>query len=288
MDCLANRTDMPFTDLSASAPWRPTFHMTVAQHRARCRQPHHPLIASRAFTRYLCYADVMHVCDCKGAWALSYGGILDNCIRLVALGPNQAARLAVINADRVAYFREHNGSFPKIRLINIHDANGWANLSGPAFKAAITRNGARFFQQIVEKYFTGEDELCTNMRKLIASIVQFNEILYTADMFMSAAEIGAFEAATLRFGEAYQALREVSRRNERLAFNVTPKVHKVQHFPIFARVINPAFLSCYGEESLIGTTMTVWKCSVKSQYRDFVQRNVLVKRLLGLFLRFEP
>ena len=37
------------------------------------------------------------------------------------------------------------------------------------------------------------------------------------------------------------------------------KVHKTQQTPAMAAIINPAWVSCYAEDSLIGTTMNVGK-----------------------------
>ena len=51
-------------------------------------------------------------------------------------------------------------------------------------------------------------------------------------------------------------------------------------------IINPKFVQCDGEESLIGTTAKVWKRSMSVRYESVVQRNAL--SLLGLFLRLEP
>ena len=68
---------------------------------------------------------------------------------------------------------------------------------------------------------------------------------------------------------------------------VRTKVHKMQHLPRFAGIINPRYVQCYGEESLIVTTVQVWKKCMRGRYDRHAQRNVLLKRITGLLLRYE-
>ena len=71
------------------------------------------------------------------------------------------------------------------------------------------------------------------------------------------------------------------------AFDVTPKVHKLQHVPMVCEFVNMRFIQCYLEESAVGTTTRIWMKSMAGRWRRRVQRTVLAKRFLGLFLRFE-
>ena len=91
----------------------------------------------------------------------------------------------------------------------------------------------------------------------------------------------------IEFGENYQKLRDWARDAGQLAWPVRPKVHKMQHLPQCCAVINPTAVQVYGEESLVGTTVRVWKKSMAGRYTGVVQRNVLVKRLTGLMCHFE-
>ena len=50
------------------------------------------------FTRWACFPDLMHMMDCKGVTAVVLGGILHIRVRDARVGPNQNARLALINA----------------------------------------------------------------------------------------------------------------------------------------------------------------------------------------------
>ena len=69
--------------------------------------------------------------------------------------------------------------------------------------------------------------------------------------------------------------------------NVKPTQHKMQHLPVFAAAINPRFLQCYAEESLVGTSAVIWRKTMAGQYHRVAQRTVLVKRFVGLLLRLE-
>ena len=119
------------------------------------------------------------------------------------------------------------------------------------------------------------------------SLVESNSILWTGPMFLPEASIGRLRSVTLRFGLAYQILREEGRVHNMHIFPVRGKVHKMQHVPMMAEIINPALVQYYADESQIGTTVKIWKRSMRGRYSKFVQRNVLIKRLVGLFLRLE-
>ena len=88
-------------------------------------------------------------------------------------------------------------------------------------------------------------------------------------------------------GLAYQELREISRLAGRMCFKVTPKVHKVQHLPLYSSCLNPRHVQNYAEESLIGTSTKIWARSVSGRHTQSVQPNVLVKKITGLLLRME-
>ena len=82
-------------------------------------------------------------------------------------------------------------------------------------------------------------------------------------------------------------LRELARLKKWALWSVTPKVHKMQHLPVLASVINPRFVQNYAEESLIGTRTTIWARSVSGRYRSVAQRAVLANKMTGLLLHFE-
>ena len=50
-DCLCNKSTRPYTDLQASAAWRPTADMDYEGWVARIREPVHPLLKSDAHLR---------------------------------------------------------------------------------------------------------------------------------------------------------------------------------------------------------------------------------------------
>ena len=92
---------------------------------------------------------------------------------------------------------------------------------------------------------------------------------------------------TESFGECFMRLREIARVKKWPLWNVTPKVHKMQHVPLLATVLNPRCVQNYAEESLIGTCTAIWARSVRGRYSNVVQKTVLAKKLTGLMLHFE-
>ena len=104
---------------------------------------------------------------------------------------------------------------------------------------------------------------------------------------MTRDQVQTVRAACLEFGSAYMRLRECARTTGLLLWPVKPKVHTMQHVPLFCEVMNPRFLQNYIEESVVGTTTKVWKRSVAGRYQGGVQRVVLVKRVVGLLSRLD-
>ena len=230
----------------------------------------------------------MHMMDCKDSAALSFGGARAFLLQDDRLGDNRAQRLATINARRIAHYARRPGvaRLPKVLLGNVYN-DGWADLHGPAFKAAITRQAAPFFNELLSHYCSSDEPLDECLRLNMASLDDMYNLLYSMSLFPSDADLIALRTAVQSYGTSYQRLRELARRRRIQAFPVRPKVHKSQHISFLAECINPTAIQCYSEESQMGIVSKTWKGSVRGCYRDVVQRNVLVKRLTALLLRFE-
>ena len=66
-------------------------------------------------------------------------------ITLNSLGNNIAQRLSRINGERLIWQRNHPNEIRLPRIGQNHlRKDGWGDLHGPAFKAAITRNASGF------------------------------------------------------------------------------------------------------------------------------------------------
>ena len=287
-ECLGNRTDKPFTDLRATAAWRGTCPLPAEAYFARVRAPRHPLLASPMATRMMCYLDLMHMVDCKGVASWVFGGVLHHLLREPALGPNKKARLERVNADRTEWYGRHPTllKLPRILLASC-TKDDWAELCGPAFKAANTRQAAKFFEHMAHKYCVGDSPVCRHIRLLTSSLVGFYNCLYSAGMFLTPEEQATLRGHCQDFGSSYQRLRNLAQTQHQLVWPVKPKVHKMMHVPELAAHLNPVHAQCYGEESFMGTTSKVWRKSMSGRYQHGVQTVVLVKRLTGLLLRLD-
>ena len=259
--------------------------MPLISFRARIREPKHPLAASPYVTRCIFFPDLMHLMDCKGVSAIVFGSILVQFLRKRALGPTMAERLRFINGELDAWYsgKPKAHRLPHIDLSNVTN-NGWADLHGPAIKAANTRASSGFFLHLSEQYLSGESDLERSTVEVAKCLDEFYKVIYGAERFMTAAELRRLRSVCLQFGEAYMRSRAFSRRSALLAFEVTPKVHKMQHVPAMAQIMNPRFVANYAEESLVGTTAKVWKRSMSGRYKKMAQFNVLMKKALGVLL----
>jgi hypothetical protein len=239
--------------------------------------------------RFFFFLDVMHMLDCKGAASNVFGGLIYYVVRMRALGSSQVLRLRFVNQWIVKWYDNHTGSnrLPAIFLKNIMSIDGWADLHGPVIKAAATREAAPLFADMTRELFTGAGMPDVQLRTVTRALCDIYNSIYSGPMFPNMAELDILDAACVQFGEAFQSLREYGRVNGQLTFPITPKVHKTQHLRLLATLINPRFVNVYADESLIGTTMKVYKKTMSGRYKQHVQRNVLLKRAVGLFLRFE-
>ena len=288
-ECRANRTTRPYTDLGASAAWRPTAveFMTQPAYTSRAREPLHPLVNSPYFTRWFCFIGLMHVMDCKSVTSSVLGGVLRELTRLDTLGPNREQRMGRINEELATWYSAHPGwhRLPRIKLANLVSTDGWSDLHSPAVKAANTRASVPAFLYLCRKYLTSGSRLHICIVQLMRRLNDFYTILYRAGMFLSDDEMDRLRAATVGFGELYMELREIARLAGELSWPVRPKHHRMQHLVAAAKLINPIHCQCYMEESQIGTTVKVWKRSMSGRYKKGVVRNVLTKRITALMLR---
>ena len=259
--------------------------------RERMRTPHHPLVSSHyCCDRWFFYIDLMHLADCKGASAIAFGSVLELLLKRCDLGRNRAERMAVVNRWMTNWYDQNPGQhrLPELRQpSNVRQADGWADLHGPTVKAANTRAAAPLIRDLAAEFFGRDLEFDRRIVAVSAKLAEFYELLYGCHMFMSTTAVQRLRAIVLDIGEHWLFLRDHAKTRKQLLWKVTPKVHKIQHIPLYAEVLNPRYIQVYGEESLIGTTCLVWKKSMAGRYKKVAQRQVLLKRLLGLLLRFE-
>jgi hypothetical protein len=288
-ECLANRTNRPWTDMRRGASWRGTEDMSLVQYRERMRKPLHPLATSKFMWRVFFYLDVMHIFDCKGMASTVFGSVAAMLVRDARLGPNQQARLNLVNTKLRAWYADRPGThrLPTITLANLVGSSSWSELSGPGIKAASTRASAPFWAALAQEFFDGAGECHVVVRKVTLRLAEFYNLLASAPMFMDDATLQRLGEVVVDFGIAVQYLRSWAETNQLLFWQVRPKLHKAMHMPFEASVINPRTVSCYSDESQVGTSARVWKGSVKGKYKDHVQRAVLAKRWLAVLIRYE-
>ena len=167
----------------------------------------------------------------------------------------------------------------------------WANYHGPAVKAANTRHAVGFFLHLAMKWLprAGGEHMVfeSEMVQTVRLYQELTSLLWDYGRFLPLDHIARVKTVCIDFGVHWMTCRDLSRRCQFLGFQITPKVHKIQHIPTMCKLINPAHVQCYAEESNVGTTTKVWKQSMKGRYQKGAQRCVLLKRRCGLFIRLE-
>ena len=204
------------------------------------------------------------------------------------MGATRDIRLGVVNARLQAYYNTRPGisRLPELRLTNLTNAEGWHVLCGPVVKAANTRKLAPFLVALADEFYAHlDDEYSRCICRLVRCMNKVYEILYSASVFLSAAEQGDLRRTLLRFGVTIQRLREMARERDIQAWQCTPKMHMMQHLSDIATCINPRWVQNYSEESHVGTVAKIWNRSAHGSYRPSAQRLVLLKRLVSLYIR---
>ena len=161
-------------------------------------------------------------------------------------------------------------------------------MHGQLYKAAIVRHASGLFRNSTWTYFRDGSRLQQYIHQFVVALDEIYAIMYSSGTrFLDDESIALLQQHVEAFGICYMWCRELSRQENLLAFNVTSKVHKVMHIPRLSMIINRAFMQNCGEESMVGTTVRVWKAAKHGRYRRNIQHVVLLRRLLGLFMRME-
>ena len=289
-ECRADTGTRPYTDLGSQAAWRSCLIGNAAQFLERVRRPLHPLVASSFFWRGFMPLDVMHVADCKGAANIIAGSVIRPIIlECVPIGATQELRMDAINTRLDEFYagRPGHNRMPHLRLTNLV-SDGWSCLAGPIVKAANTRALAPFLVVLADEFYADiDDEFALMVSRAARGLNRMYEIMYAAGVFLSDSEVAELRRVLARLGATVMILREMSRGRGILAWNVTPKMHMLQHLGSFPAKVNPRWLQNYMEESSVGTTTKVWSRSASGRYRRTVQKMVFLKRLVTLMIRLE-
>ena len=286
--CRCDRAARPWTDLRVGALWRNSCEMSRDEFVNRCRRPFHPIVASRFTWKYFFYVDAMHVLDCRGVASVVYGSLIDTVINLPSCGRSQEERLRRVNLFLKEFYDENTGScrLPWIKLSNVH-LEAWSELHGPAIKAANSRQAAPAMAALARELLEPGDEEGGMVIEITSKLEEMYYCLAEAGMFFDAAALDHFTNVVLDFGLLQMRLRAFSAAHGKFRWQVKPKSHKCAHLPEFAGCINPRMVSCYADESHIGTCCLAWKRSLSGRWAGHVQRSVLLKRWVGVLVRME-
>ena len=121
-----------------------------------------PIGQQQVHVEIIFFLDTMHIMDCKGMASTIFGSVVWMLVRDARLGQNQQQRLDLINERLRRFYSRNPGvhKLPKITLQSIIGSNGWAELCGPAIKAA----GTRELRHPSSQSFVGSSSTAIQMR----------------------------------------------------------------------------------------------------------------------------
>ena len=283
--CLANRTTRPYTCLKPEATWQVTEIGTTTSFCQRLIRPLHHITLAFLFSFWFVRMDIMHLHDCKGAWSILEGGVLWLLVnRETRLGNSQEARMQAINVRKNQWYRDHavHNRMPDIKVTNLMAANGYAELSGPAIKAANTRGLLHFVKALADEFFDHGTVYDKAITKLLTAGTGILGVFYAAGTFLTDVEHATLGTHVRRFGRYFQLCQSLA--DDDPLWHLTPKVHQTMHLPKQAKLINPRAVHNYTEESLVGKVAKIWHACANGGYLTRVQNTVLLKYLNGVFL----
>jgi hypothetical protein len=287
--CYGNRSTLPHTDLQASAAWRamPRLNNEVVLARTYgC----HPILSAPFWNLHFVRMDGMHVLDHNGVTAIANGSCLHELVKNEhRLGHNQEERMNSINSRLATFNANHiQSSFvTDIRVDNLKQANGWSCLHGPMIKAASNRHLTPFVTELVHEFCDSGSEYHESMKLFMSGLCHIYEIIYSAGFFFTAAELKELDDTVLAVGIRHQFLRHLSDLRGDLMFQVTPKVHIMQHTASQSALVNVRWLQNYAEESMIGVITRIWHASAAGPYQKRIQKTTLLKWLVRWCIEME-
>ena len=236
----------------------------------------------------------MHCVDCNGVANIIIGTIL---VLLVVsrreLGGTQQARLDNLNARRKIWYTDTHceSRMPDMKLswlwAGSEKEKSFACLHGMAVKAANTRALIPWVRELASEFFNGTDQHDTSVRKVTDSLDGMVQVLYNADIFLTASEKVEVAEHILRFGRHMQWLASNSTFvSGQLLWHITPKCHMMQHLSEQADLCNPRWIQAYLEESIVGETCKIYaKAAVGPDFPEVREHNTLLKYLVVVLLR---
>lgn len=119
-------------------------------------------------------------------------------------------------------------------------------------------------------------------QKCLEYIVEFNEIISSTDSFFDAITAERLKKVIIKCLQHYAWLSKEAADDKRVRWKVVLKHHYFYHMALRSHDLNPKFLSCYMDESLIGRMMDIVASCLDGAYQDVYQKSALEKYLFWL------
>ena len=132
--------------------------------------------------------------------------------------------------------------------------------------------------------FPRDDPVDRDVVAITAALAELYQIVYTDDMFLNDDALRRLREVVLDIGLRVMRLREAAYRAGKLFWRIAPKMPRLQHLPLYASALNPRWVQCYLEESLVGTNTKIWQKTLRGRYQNTAQSDVLLRRTVGLLL----
>jgi len=175
---------------------------------------------------------------------------------------------------------------PTLTLSNLVN-DGWADVSAQNVKSAMIRQAAPLFSQMAAHFCTAPTIEHTKIKQATHKLDEFYTILSACGFAIPEAELKQLRSTVQVLATSLQHLRVIAEAEGVYRWPIRPKMHKMCHLPFHAGCINPMRVSCYADESHIGTLTKTWAKSMSGRYKDQAQVNVLSKRWVAVLLRLE-
>lgn len=263
-----NDPEMWFCNFSPLAGWHQTLITNLQYEMGTPENKRMPLSYTPGFDLWRVWCDTMHS-NCLGSnWNLNGNVLWTTCVA------GAWGNFLVKDADSLlGVAHAHYKQFALARKIPDRIAKfSYSRLGKPTLrtqcpslpaKAAQTRGMVRWSLHLAEKFnsHSTRDELrygaCWGM-------VRYYDIIYGCGFILSENEIEQLKTAGLTFLQCYGELRRLALQDRLALWSCIPKMHQFQHLLeefVPTTHLNPRFLCCYRDESMIGIVKRIAKHS---------------------------
>ena len=288
MDCPANFTDLPWTDLGERALWRTCCY--TAEDKFHLGYDHW-LLSVPGFTPSTFGFDAMH-CGELGPSGTAVANVFFDLTKKEFAG-TKGARIVKLNEEIKAAYDElgiKENTVGTLDYKHFSDAKGpykhCPDLMHSVIKARQTRYLVPVAARLCRKFHSRGNVYSDLRLKCLESLATSYDIVDQNELFLGA-DSEKYQQCIHDFVVSYGKLAAIASYREEIQWKVRPKLHYVAHIGLNARWMSPKATWAYRGESMVGSVSALAASCLHSTPPHRVPGTVCSKYRIGKHLQFK-